>query len=270
MHRVRRGDAVVVGDTGVRVWPNDPPDTAGAFAFMASGVSTERPKERMVDAIVTAMQEARAKGSSILFVGGPAIVHTGADRELEAIIRAGWIDTLFAGNALAAHDVERALFGTSLGVELSTGNAALCGHELHLRAINAVRAVGGLRQAVESGLLNSGIMHACITCDVDFVLAGSIRDDGPLPEVITDTVAAQDAMRERIHRVGVALMVATTLHSVATGNLLPASVRTVCVDSDTDTVIKLMDRGTNQAFGLVTDCEFFLRELSSRLPGVHL
>jgi len=222
----------------------------------------------VVAAIVQAMHEARRAGRTILFVGGPAILHTGAGRNLEAIVRAGWIDVLFAGNALATHDIERALYGTSLGIELATGAPMAHGHEHHLRAINTIRACGGIREAVAKGVLRSGVMHACVTTGIDFVLAGSIRDDGPLPDVITDSVQAQDAMRARVRGVGVALMVATTLHSIATGNLLPASVRTVCVDSDPDTVIKLMDRGTHQAFGLVTDCEFFLKELAARLPGV--
>jgi lysine-ketoglutarate reductase/saccharopine dehydrogenase-like protein (TIGR00300 family) len=270
MHRMRRGDSVVVGDTGVRVTPLDRREPGDVFSFMGSEVSTERPKELVVAAIVSAMQEAHETGKKVLFVGGPAILHTGAGRHLEAIIRAGWIDVLFAGNALATHDIERAIYGTSLGIELATGAAMAHGHEHHLRAINAIRTCGGIRQAVESGVLTSGVMHACVTTGIPFVLAGSIRDDGPLPDVITDSVRAQDTMRERVRGVGVALMVATTLHSVATGNLLPATVRTLCVDSDADTVIKLMDRGTHQAFGLVTDCEFFLKELAARLPGVTL
>ncbi|MCS6775053.1 MAG: TIGR00300 family protein [Chloroherpetonaceae bacterium] len=268
MHRVRRGDRIVVGDRGVRVTPLERLEPTDVFSFMGSEVSTERPKERIIAAIVQAMQEARDAGRRILFVGGPAIVHTGAARSLEAIIRAGWIDVLFAGNALAVHDIEQALYGTSLGVDLNTGNHRAHGHEHHLRAINTIRSIGSIRKAVEQGIVTRGILHACITCGTDFVLAGSIRDDGPLPEVITDVVQAQDAMRERVRGVGVALMVATTLHSIATGNLLPATVRTLCVDSDPNTVIKLMDRGTHQAFGLVTDCEFFLKELAARLPGV--
>lgn len=267
MHRVRQGEPVVAGDTGVRVRPLERPDASDAFAFMGSEVSTERPKERVIAAIAQAMRETRAQGEKILFVGGPAIMHTGAGGALEALIAGGWIDTLFAGNALATHDIERALYGTSLGVELATGATAAEGHEHHLRAINTIRSVGGIRQAVESGVLRSGIMHACVLHGVAYVLAGSIRDDGPLPDVITDSIVAQDAMRAGVRGVGVALMVATTLHSVATGNLLPATVRTICVDSDADSVIKLMDRGTHQAFGLVTDCEYFLKELAAQLKG---
>lgn len=268
VHRIRKGDPVVVGDSGVRVTPLERRDPADVFGFMGNEVSTERPKELVVAATAQAMQEARAAGKRILFVGGPAILHTGAGACVERMIHAGWIQVLFAGNALATHDVERALFGTSLGIELNTGMPVAHGHENHLRAINTVRAAGGLREAVEQGILRTGIMHACVTEGIEYVLAGSIRDDGPLPDVITDCVQAQDMMRAGVRGVGVAIMVATTLHSVATGNLLPASVRTVCVDSDADSVIKLMDRGTHQAYGLVTDCEFFLKELSLRLPGV--
>ena len=267
MHQVLQGEHIVVGDTGVRVRPAERTDVSDAFAFMGSEVSTERPKELVIAAIAQAMRETRVQGSKILFVGGPAIIHTGAGRHLEALIAAGWIDTLFAGNALATHDIEWALYGTSLGVELTTGTAVAHGHEHHLRAINTIRNAGGIRQAVESGILRSGIMHACIVHGIEYILAGSIRDDGPLPDVITDSVRAQDAMRAGVRGVGVALMVATTLHSVATGNLLPATARTICVDSDADSVIKLMDRGTHQAFGLVTDCEYFLKELAAQLKG---
>ena len=265
LHRVALGASIVVGDEGVRVTPLRPTDPRDAFAFMGSNVSSERPKEQVIEAIAGAMRQARAAGQKILLVGGPAILHTGAGKYLEAIVLAGWIDVLFAGNALATHDIERALYGTSLGVDLTTGAPVAHGHEHHLRAINTIRAAGGIRQAIENGILTSGIMHACASKNVRTVLAGSIRDDGPLPDVITDSVQAQDAMREAVRGVGVALMVATTLHSVAAGNLLAASVRTVCVDSDADTVIKLMDRGTHQAFGLVTDCEFFIKELAARL-----
>ncbi len=268
MHQVKQGDEVVVGDIGVRVDPLQRRDPTDSFSFMESDVSTERNKTLIIAAIAQSIKTCRNEGSRILFVGGPAIIHTGAGLYLEQLILGGWIDVLFAGNALAAHDIERSLYGTSLGVELSTGNAVAHGHEHHLRAINTIRGAGGIKQAVTSGMLTSGIMHACITKSIDFVLAGSIRDDGPLPDVISDSIAAQDAMRKQVKGLGIALMVATTLHSVATGNMLPAHVRTVCVDSDADSVIKLLDRGTHQAFGLVTDCEYFLKELVSNLRGL--
>lgn len=265
IRHIRKGDLVVCGDTGVRVAPLPRVEPSSAFHFMGSGVSSERSKAVVVAAVSRAMRETREAGRRILFVGGPAIIHTGAGRHLEAMIEAGWIDVLFAGNALATHDIEQALYGTSLGMNVRTGVAAAHGHEHHLRAINTILAAGGIAGAVASGRLASGVMHACIRRQTPFVLAGSIRDDGPLPEVITDTMEAQDAMRREVRGVGIAIMVATTLHAVATGNLLNAAVTTICVDSDADTVIKLMDRGTRQAYGLVTDCEYFLKELVSQL-----
>lgn len=263
--RVRKGEMIVVGHEGIRVTPLERRDPTSVFAFMGSEVSSEKPKERAVRGVAESIRRAKARGEKVLFVGGPAIVHTGAAGYLEQLVRNRWVDVLFAGNALAAHDVEAALYGTSLGVALDLGAPAQHGHQNHLRAINTIRAVGGLKAAVEKGILKKGIMHACIVTGTEFVLAGSIRDDGPLPEVITDVLEAQDAMRAKIPGVGVAVMVATTLHSVATGNLLPAHVTTFCVDNDADTVIKLTDRGSHQTFGIVTDCHFFLKELALHL-----
>lgn len=267
VHRIRKGDRVLVHEAAVKVVVAPRKDPVSVFGFMSSEVSAERPKELTVAAVAEGMIENRRQGRQILFVGGPAIIHTGAGRYLEALIANGWIDVLFAGNALATHDIEAALLGTSLGVKLATGVPMATGHNHHLRAINAIRAAGSIRAAVDQGVLTSGVMHACVRHGVDFVLAGSIRDDGPLPDVITNVVTAQDEMRKRIPGIGLAIMVATTLHSVATGNLLPATVRIICVDNNTDTITKLMDRGTRQAFGLVTDCQFFLKELAARLEG---
>jgi lysine-ketoglutarate reductase/saccharopine dehydrogenase-like protein (TIGR00300 family) len=267
LHKVKQGQPVVIGDHGIRIVPLERRKEESAFRFMGSETSSERSKERMISAIAEEMRRTRSDGKKILFVGGPAIVHTGAGRYLEAMIRSGWLDILFAGNALATHDIECALYGTSLGVEIATGTHTAQGHENHLRSINTIKSKGGICQAVESGILTRGIMHACIRHNVEFVLAGSIRDDGPLPEVITDTLQAQDAMRAAAQNVGIAIMVATTLHSVATGNLLPASVATICVDSDPDTVVKLLDRGSHQTWGVVTDCEYFLKELVACLIG---
>ena len=182
-------------------------------------------------------------------MGGPAIIHTGSGEFLQRLIRMGYIDVLFAGNALATHDIEQAMFGTSLGVYLDREGLAEAGHEHHLRAINRIRRAGGIRQAVESGLLTSGVMCECVRCGVDFLLAGSIRDDGPLPEVITDVLVAQQKMREKIRGVTFCLMIATTLHSIAVGNLLPAWVKVVCADINPATVIKLADRGSFQTVG---------------------
>ncbi|MDB5219908.1 MAG: bifunctional enzyme conserved domain protein, partial [Myxococcaceae bacterium] len=242
MHRVRKGDEVVVGEAGVRVAV---PAAAGsepeAFRFMSSAASTERPKARLVAGVADAMRAAHATGGKILFVGGPAIVHSGSAPVLEKLVRDGWIDVLFAGNALAAHDIEAAMYGTSLGIDLARGESIPHGHQHHLRAINRVRRAGSIAEAVHQGLVTRGVMHACITKPIPFVLAGSIRDDGPLPDVFTDAVHAADAMRELVPGVTVAIIVATTLHGVATGNMLPATVATFCVDSSADTVIKLVD-----------------------------
>jgi lysine-ketoglutarate reductase/saccharopine dehydrogenase-like protein (TIGR00300 family) len=232
---------------------------------MSSGVSTERPKALLVAGVAAAMRAARLLGTKILLVGGPAIVHSGSAPALERLVLEGWIDVLFAGNALAAHDLEAATYGTSLGVELARGTSVAHGHQHHLRTINRVRRAGSIAQAVRQGIVTRGVMHACVTKGVPFVLAGSIRDDGPLPDVITDAVVAADSMRRHVENVGVAVIVATTLHGIAVGNMLPASVATFCVDSSSDTVIKLTDRGTHQAVGIVTDCEYFLGELVRQL-----
>src|SRR5262249_3174219 len=215
--------------------------------------------------IAGAMRRAREAGERILAVLGPAVVHTGSVEHVCKLIRSGYLNVLFAGNALATHDIESALYGTSLGVWLDRGLPAEEGHEHHLRAINAGRRLGGIRAAGERGVLKAGLMYECGKHDIPFVLAGSIRDDGPLPEVITDVLAAQRRMREMIQGVGFCLMVATMLHSIATGNLLPAWVKVACVDINPATVTKLTDRGSVQTVGVVTDAEPFLRSLVTEL-----
>jgi lysine-ketoglutarate reductase/saccharopine dehydrogenase-like protein (TIGR00300 family) len=193
------------------------------------------------------------------------VVHTGSVEHICKLIRAGYLNVLFAGNALATHDIESALYGTSLGVSLDRGLPAEEGHEHHLRAINTVRRLGGIKAAVERGVLKSGIMYECVKHNIPFVLAGSIRDDGPMPEVITDVLVAQRRMRDQIQGVGFALMMATALHAIATGNLLPAWVKVACVDINPATVTKLTDRGSIQTVGVVTDAEPFLRALVHEL-----
>ena len=268
MHRVRKGDLIVVGQGGVKVTPMERRVPREAFEFMSSAVSTEQPKGLLIREIADAMSHIRRERGKILVVAGPGLVHTGAARHLVELIETGYVQVLFAGNGLAVHDIEAALYGTSLGVYLDKKMRASEGHEHHLRAINAVRKAGGIKQAVEQGLIRSGIFYTCVKRNVEYVLAGSIRDDGPLPDVITDTLKAQDMMREKIRGVDLALMMATTLHAIATGNLLPATVKTVCVDINPAVVTKLTDRGTFQAMGLVTDVEPFLRELCQYLkPG---
>jgi lysine-ketoglutarate reductase/saccharopine dehydrogenase-like protein (TIGR00300 family) len=258
---VRKGEAIVIGSQGVRVAPLERSSERNAFEFMASAVSSEKPKGAVIRAVAEQMRAVKAAGERILMVAGPAVVHTGAGRHMVRLIEAGYVDVLFSGNALAVHDVEEALYETALGVHLDQGTPWPEGHEHHIRAINAVRRAGSLRAAVESGLLTHGIMHACIRHNVEMVLAGSIRDDGPLPDVITDVVHAQKRMAQSIDGVSLAIMIASMLHSIATGNLLPATVKTVCVDINPAVVTKLADRGTWQAVGLVTDVEPFFLEL---------
>jgi lysine-ketoglutarate reductase/saccharopine dehydrogenase-like protein (TIGR00300 family) len=265
MNEVRVGDAIVVGRAGVRVFPEERSRETQTFEFMGSAVSTEKPKELAIRRIARELAENREAGGKTLVVAGPAVVHTGSGEFLQQMIRLGCVDVLFAGNALATHDIEQSLFGTSLGVYLDEGKPAEAGHAHHLRAINRIRRAGGIRQAVEQGVLRSGIMYECIRRGTDFVLAGSIRDDGPLPEVITDVLVAQERMREKLHGVTFCLMMATTLHSIAVGNLLPAHVKVVCVDINPSTAIKLSDRGTFQTVGLVTDVAPFLRVLVEEL-----
>lgn len=266
MTEVRTGDSIVVGRAGVRVKPvGRDRDRHDAFGFMNSAVSSEKPKHVTVREIAAEMRRAKEGTGRILVVGGPAIVHTGSRDHVSALIRNGYVNVLFAGNALATHDIEQSFFETSLGISMKHGGGIEEGHEHHLRSINRIRRLGGIRQAVEQGVLTSGIMYECVKHDVPYLLAGSIRDDGPLPDVVTDVLEAQRRMRAMIEGVTLALMIATTLHSIAVGNLLPARVKVVCVDINPATVIKLTDRGTFQTVGLVTDVEPFLRVLTGEL-----
>jgi lysine-ketoglutarate reductase/saccharopine dehydrogenase-like protein (TIGR00300 family) len=267
-HELRKGMQVVVGQKGIRVAPvQRSTSTTDAFEFMPTNISFEQPKSGTIRQMAREISRARAEGGKTLVVAGPPVVHTGAAEHLESLIKAGHVDVLFGGNGLAVHDIEQALFGTSLGVNVRRGAAAARGHENQLRAINAIRRAGGITAAVQSGILKSGIMHACVKHGVQFVLAGSIRDDGPLPEVITDTVAAQKAMREALEGVTVALMMGSMLHSMATASLLPATVKTLCVDINPAAVSKLTDPQNFQALGLVTDIELFLQELTAHLAA---
>jgi lysine-ketoglutarate reductase/saccharopine dehydrogenase-like protein (TIGR00300 family) len=265
MAEVRRGDRIVVGRQGLRVFPAETTARQSLFEFMTSAVSSEKPKGVTVREIASAMKRTREAGEKILAVLGPAVVHTGSSEHVCKLIRSGYLNVLFAGNALATHDIEQSLYGTSLGVWLDRGLPAEEGHEHHLRAINTVRRQGSIRAAVEKGVLKSGIMYECVRHNIPYVLAGSIRDDGPLPDVLTDVLEAQRRMRELIHGVGFALMIATALHAIATGNLLPAWVKVACVDINPATVTKLTDRGSIQTVGIVTDAEPFLRHLIAEL-----
>jgi lysine-ketoglutarate reductase/saccharopine dehydrogenase-like protein (TIGR00300 family) len=265
MSDVRRGMTVVTGASGIRVEAPVVDKNNENFGFMDSDVSSEKPQAVLVRSVAEGMREAKAGGRKVLWVGGPGVVHTGAAPAMVALVDAGFVDVLFAGNALATHDIESALFGTSLGVDLSHGHGVEHGHEHHIRAINTIRKEGSIRAAVESGVLTSGIMHALVKHGKDFVLVGSVRDDGPLPDVHTDVIEGQRAMRAGLADVGFCLMVATMLHSVATGNILPASIPLVCVDINPATVTKLADRGSTQARGIVTDVGLFLEQLAQEL-----
>ncbi len=267
MAHVKKGNPIVVGRLGLRVFPSEALPRQNLFEFMSSAVSSEKPKGVTVREIAASMKRVKEAGEKILAVLGPAVVHTGSVAHIVELIRLGYLQVLFAGNALATHDIEQALYGTSLGVSLERGLPIDEGHEHHLRAINTIRRAGGIEAAVEKGVLKSGIMYECIKHKIPFVLAGSIRDDGPLPEVITDVLVAQDLMREQIQGVGFCLMIATMLHSIATGNLLPAWVKVACVDINPATVTKLADRGSHQTVGIVTDAEPFLRALVNEIKG---
>ena len=271
MGEVRQGDRVVVGRDGVRVIPLQRPQERDVFGFMESQVSTERPHGHIITDIATRMRHLRERrrlgqaDSKVLFAGGPAIIHAGGRAALTWLIEQEFIHVLFCGNALAAHDMEVDLYGTSLGYGLTAGRAVPHGHEHHLRTINRIRAIGSIEAAVRSGVVKQGVMAACIRQAVPMIMAGTIRDDGPLPGVITDSIQAQSAMRALIPGVGLALLVASTLHSVATGNLLPATIPAVCVDVNPSVPTKLADRGSFQAVGLVMDAASFLSELARTL-----
>ena len=267
---VRAGDRVVCGSRGVKVLvPPKAPGGESVFEFMNSVVSSEKPQALQVRQVADQIRAVKAAGRKVLWVAGPAVVHTGATPAFCALIAGGYVDVLFAGNALATHDIESALFGTSLGVDLSKGSGVEHGHEHHIRAINRVRAAGSIAAAVEQGVLTTGVMHDMVRAGKPYVLVGSVRDDGPLPDVHTDVVDGQRAMRAQLPGVGFAIMVATMLHAIATGNILPASVPLVCVDINPATVTKLSDRGSAQATGIVTDIGLFLEQLAQDLTGYH-
>ena len=271
MADAKKDDLFVTGRDGVRVFPLERPQERDVFGFMDAQVSSERPYRHIIGDVakrMNAIKEHRLSGGShkkVLFAGGPAIVHAGGREALSWLVESGFIHVLFCGNALAAHDIEASLFGTSLGFNLGAGRVVPHGHEHHLRTINKIRAIGSIQKAVESGVVPNGIMAACVRRGVHMVMAGTIRDDGPLPGVISDSIEAQAAMRAALPGVELALLVASTLHAVATGNLLMATVPTVCVDINPAVPTKLSDRGSFQAAGLVMDSSSFLRELAREL-----
>ncbi|MDZ4168328.1 MAG: TIGR00300 family protein [Coriobacteriia bacterium] len=261
MADVCAGELYVIGHNGIRVHPQERPRSSQAFEFMASAVSSEKPKAQVVAEVARMLRDTREAGLETIAVVGPAVVHTGAAEHLARLVELGYVSVLFGGNAIAVHDIESAMFGTSLGVSLTEGTPLHGGHQHHLRAINTVRGRGSIAAAVEAGDITSGLMYTLVKTGTPFVLAGSIRDDGPLPDVITDAMTAQREMRRYAQRAGSCLMLSTMLHSIATGNMLPAAVTTVCVDINPAVVTKLADRGSWQTIGVVTDVGLFLEQL---------
>jgi arginine dihydrolase len=262
---LRRGDRVVCGLDGVRVTPEFRDRLRSDFAFMSNDVSSERRVEVSVARIAAMMREIKRAGGRIVFVAGPVVVHTGGAAYFSRLVRAGFVDVLLAGNALAVHDVEQALYGTSLGVDLEAGTPVSGGHRHHMRAINAICRAGGIGPAVRDGLLKSGVMHDCVRAGVRYVLAGSVRDDGPIPDTITDLVEAQDRYAAELADAGLVIVLSTMLHGIGAGNMLPAWIPVICVDINPAVVTKLADRGSAQTIGLVTDVGLFLHQLASQL-----
>jgi len=263
---VRAGEPVLCGHGGIRVTPEFRERDRLGFAFMSNDVSSERRVEGVVSRIADMMRQVKHGGGRIAVVAGPVLVHTGGVGHFSELIRNGYVDVVLAGNALAVHDIEFALSGTSLGIDLVEGGPVEQGHRNHMAAINTINRAGGIRQAVDSGILTSGVMYECVTHGVEYVLAGSIRDDGPLPETVMDLVDAQERYAAALSQnVQLVLMLSSMLHSIGVGNMLPSWVRVVCVDINPAVVTKLSDRGSAQTLGVVTDVGLFLHRLAERL-----
>jgi lysine-ketoglutarate reductase/saccharopine dehydrogenase-like protein (TIGR00300 family) len=266
LNAIEEGDTVVTGEAGIRVRPPERPrGRDGAFGFMQGGVSSERPSETTISNIAEAIAETKAKGGKVLAVCGPALIHSGAREDFARLVREGYVDMLSAGNGFAVHDLERDLYGTSLGMDTESLDHPRKGHKHHIYTISEVIRAGGIEAAIEEGLVDSGVMYECVQNDASYVIAGSIRDDGPLPETITDAIEAQNAIREQAHEADLVLMLSTLLHSVAVGNCLPSTTKTVCVDINPATVTQLLDRGSAQAVGMVTDIGTFVPMLAEHL-----
>jgi lysine-ketoglutarate reductase/saccharopine dehydrogenase-like protein (TIGR00300 family) len=264
---LRAGDQVVVGMRGIRVVPEAKERDRHSFSFMSNEISSERQVETAVRQTATLIRRVREQGLKVVVVAGPVCVHTGGARGLSALIRAGYVQVLLSGNALGVHDIESALLGTSLGIRMADGRQEEHGHRNHMRAINAIYHCGSIAGAVTQGRLQSGILYECVKNGVPFVLSGSLRDDGPLPDTITDMNKAQDAYAENLKGAGIVLCLGTMLHTIATGNMLPSWVKVVCVDINPAVATKISDRGTGQAMGVVTDVGLFLDNLASELKA---
>ena len=256
---IKKGDMMVVGEQGVRIIPQERPrEGVDIFQFMSSSSSSERPTQQIARKVAHDLYNIKKVGGKIVVVCGPVLIHSGAAEALAKLIRMGYVNGLLAGNALAVHDIENALMGTSLGMHVIDGTLAIRGHRNHMQAINEVFKSGSMKAMVEKGILKKGVMYECITNDISYVLAGSVRDDGPIPDVITDVVEAQREYKKVIKGTKMVLMLSTMLHSIAVGNMLPAAVKVIAVDISQPVVTKLLDRGTSQAVGIVTDVGAFL------------
>jgi lysine-ketoglutarate reductase/saccharopine dehydrogenase-like protein (TIGR00300 family) len=263
LNAVEEGDLIATDQSGIRVRPPERPRSGGgAFGFMQGGVSAERPSESTIRQVAAELREVKRSGGNVMVVAGPAVIHSGAGDALADLVAAGFVDALSAGNGFATHDLERSLYGTSLGMNVETLEHPRKGHKHHIWTISEIIRAGGIEAAVDEGIVTEGVMYQCVERDVDVVLAGSIRDDGPLPDTITDAVEAQNAIREQAHEADVVIMLATLLHSVAVGNCLPSTTKTVCVDINPATVTQLLDRGSAQAVGMVTDIGTFVPTLA--------
>jgi lysine-ketoglutarate reductase/saccharopine dehydrogenase-like protein (TIGR00300 family) len=256
---VKKGDRIVVGEEGIRVTPpKRPREGMNVFQFMGGSSSSERPTQHIAKKVAEDIYKTRKAGGKIVLVGGPAIVHTGASDSVATLIRMGFINAILSGNALAVHDIENATLGTSLGMNVHDGSLAVKGYRNHMQTINSVFKAGTIAKMVQSKKLTKGIMYESVKKNIPYVLAGSIRDDGPLPDVITDVTVAQQKYKEVLKNAKMVIMASTMLHSIATGNMLPADVKIIIVDINQPTVTKLMDRGTWQAVGIVSDVGAFL------------
>ncbi|SDF52361.1 TIGR00300 family protein [Halorubrum xinjiangense] len=263
LNAVEEGNLIATDQSGIRVNPPERPrNGGGAFGFMQGGVSAERPSESTIREVAEELRAVKRDGGNVMVVAGPAVIHSGAGDALADLVAAGYVDALSAGNGFATHDLERSIYGTSLGMNVETLEHPRKGHKHHIWTISEIIRAGGIEAAVEEGIVTEGVMYECVANDVDTVLAGSIRDDGPLPDTITDAIEAQDAIREQAHDADIVLMLATLLHSVAVGNCLPSTTKTVCVDINPATVTQLLDRGSAQAVGMVTDIGTFVPTLA--------
>lgn len=263
------GDMIVTGEQGVRILPEQRPrEGIDIFQFMSSTSSSERPTQQIARKIAMDIYNTKKNGGKIVVTAGPVIVHSGAAESLAQLIRMKYVDGLLTGNALAVHDIENSLFGTSLGMNVKNGTLAIRGHRNHMQAINEIFRAGSIEQMVKQNILKSGIMYECIKNNVQFVLCGSIRDDGPIPGVVTDIIEAQDRYRDILRNTNMVLMLSTMLHSIAVGNMIPARVKVVAVDISQTVVTKLLDRGTTQAIGIVSDIGAFLPMVLNQLEYI--